>query len=429
MSIWSQNGTIFFQSPPRNSVDNIPVGVYSLEFNPDLIPGGYYLQLTSDFKLPPKVYGDNNKYADIILNSFLERTDTYTTACLSGLKGSGKTLTVKEIAIKAAALNIPTILISNPYSDSQFNTWINNIKQPCILLFDEFEKTYSKKEDLNSILTLFDGTVKSHKLCLLTMNKTLNEKDFDFFFNRPGRVYYNIEYNGLSPEVFKEYCEDNLQDKSRLEELELFINRFNFFTLDLLSILVTEMNNNPHISLVDLSSYLNIKPDLKINDLNFTNKIFNLQTGAPLGSGSGSYIFKHNQINTSFDFNSDILRHSWGHIYIPCWTIDDCIQAEKLQSQESTLVYLQESSIDPHIYDFECLTEDELVTIQNVLKEKPKEPLIYIEYRFTLKDSKDIPFKQYEDTKVVEVVLKDINLLIQIIPEYSDKKKAFAFKF
>ena len=72
--------------------------------------------------------------------------------------------------------------------------------------------------------------------------------------NRPGRVFYHIEFTSISKEFIQEYCDDNLDDLDEVEniiKLKSAIPKFNF---DMLQSLVEEMNRYKESAI----KYLNI---------------------------------------------------------------------------------------------------------------------------------------------------------------------------
>src|SRR6056297_2255312 len=132
--------------------DELPPETYTVKF--DERSGEFYLEQIENFTLPDKIYGKNNNYSERILNTFNQRTGS-TGVLLSGIKGAGKTLLAKQTAVSARGLGIPTIVINRDWHGDEFNSFIQSISTPAIVLFDEFEKIY----DYNSqrkILTLFD---------------------------------------------------------------------------------------------------------------------------------------------------------------------------------------------------------------------------------------------------------------------------------
>lgn len=271
---FAQQGSRIFVAPPEYpTIDVIPPGNYSLGYDPDSIPGGYFLQIIKPFTLPAKVYGHNSAYADEILETFLSRPGSITSAALAGQKGSGKTLTAKEIAIKGMEQGIPTVEIGSAFCGTGFNLWLQKIEQPVIMFVDEFEKVYHEEEKRNRLLGLLDGPFKTHKLFLLTMNKALNSGNFEYFFNRPGRVYYNIPYGAVSEEIIREYCTDHLVElETRLADVLGFAKRFSFFTLDMLTVLVFEINKTGR-TCNEISHIINIKPDLDVSSIFFDVKV------------------------------------------------------------------------------------------------------------------------------------------------------------
>mmetsp|Transcript_116 Transcript_116/g.285 ORF Transcript_116/g.285 Transcript_116/m.285 type:complete len:155 (+) Transcript_116:330-794(+) len=132
-----------------------------------------------------------------------------------GCKGSGKPFLLQKICIEAARKHdIPTIVVNKSWHGDDFNIFLQSICQQTIILFDEFEQVYKIEcgyDPQQKILPLFDGVYSSQKLFLLTCNDK-HEMD-DHMMNRPGRIYYMLEFNGVANEFINEYCEDNLLQK------------------------------------------------------------------------------------------------------------------------------------------------------------------------------------------------------------------------
>jgi hypothetical protein len=196
------------------------------------------------------------KNTDRVIRTFLSRPAA-TGVMLTGEKGSGKTLLTKNIAIELAKQGIPTIVINAPWHGDKFNSFIQTITQPCAILFDEFEKTYDRDEQ-EAILTLLDGVFPSKKLFMLTTN---DKYRVDFHMrNRPGRIFYMLDFKGLDSEFIREYCQDNLENKGHIEKIVSIASLFSEFNFDMLKALVEEMNRyneTPQESL----KMLNAKPE------------------------------------------------------------------------------------------------------------------------------------------------------------------------
>lgn len=211
----------------------LPVGTYTVGWSEAL--GQYYLKeiLPFDLKDKVKLYGDTVQQARRILHTFQARAGQSTGVLLAGQKGSGKTLLAKYISVRAAAeLGVSTIVINEPWSGERFNAFIQTIRQPAIVLFDEFEKVYRKTAEVeaaefskqqaeqerlmrhgvaysstnaesslisnpsqDAILTLLDGVYPSTMLFLFTVND--KTKISQNMMNRPGRIYYVLDFSGL----------------------------------------------------------------------------------------------------------------------------------------------------------------------------------------------------------------------------------------
>ena len=238
----------------------------SMDLHEKLPPGNYvvkqdpfenlYLEHTEDFEIPAKLYGDTTRNADRIINSFWQRGKS-TGVMLVGEKGSGKTLLSKHICVELAKQDVPTIVINSPWHGDKFNTLIQTIEQPAIIMFDEFEKVYDSEEQ-ESLLTLLDGVYASKKLFMLTSNDKW--KVDSHMRNRPGRIFYMIDFKGLDAEFIREYCNDNLNDKKHLETIVNISTIFAEFNFDMLKALVEDMNRYNE-SPQDALRILNIKAE------------------------------------------------------------------------------------------------------------------------------------------------------------------------
>jgi len=215
--------------------EKLPAGNYTIQKDPF---GNLYLETIGDFSLPLKLYGNATRHTQRVINTFLDRKNS-TGVMMTGEKGSGKTLLTKNVSIELANQGIPTIVINAPWCGDVFNTLIQSIEQPCVLLFDEFEKVYDR-DDQEKILTLLDGVFPSKKLFMFTCNDKWRVDQH--MRNRPGRIYYMLDFEGLDVDFIREYCEDNLTAKHHTSRVCQIAGLFNQFNFDMLQALVEEMN-------------------------------------------------------------------------------------------------------------------------------------------------------------------------------------------
>jgi hypothetical protein len=176
---------------------------------------------------------------------------------LTGEKGSGKTLLAKMLAVNAAKNQMPTIVINEPWCGEGFNAFMQMIEQPTVILFDEFEKVYDK-DDQEKMLTLLDGVYPSKKLFVLTCNDKWRVDTH--MRNRPGRIFYSLDFKGLEQDFIIEYCEDNLKNKEHIQTICKIASMFDQFNFDMLKALVEEMNRYGETP-QEAMKMLNAKPE------------------------------------------------------------------------------------------------------------------------------------------------------------------------
>jgi hypothetical protein len=235
-------------------VEELPVDIYELNLHPDM---GYYLTRREPFKIPDKIYGNTVSRVKKFLHTFADRSGT-TGILLSGLKGSGKTLEMTMTCVEGLKHGYPVIVVSAAYCGTAFNKFVQSLDQPCIFVLDEFEKVYDDDAQIE-FLTLLDGTLTTKKLFLFTCNDRY--KVNSHMMNRPGRIFYSIKYEGLDQKFIEDYCNDKLNNKSRMDSIvrvAVITGEFNF---DMLQALVQELNRYPDESVRDALSMLNINLD------------------------------------------------------------------------------------------------------------------------------------------------------------------------
>jgi len=226
-------------------LDTLPASILELDYGQET---GFNLNETdSPFKNSEKLYGDAEAITERVLSAF-DIVEGNLGVLFSGPKGLGKSLTVRNICKGALKRGLPVILVKKHFED--ITAFVETINQSVAVVFDEFEKIYldrnkADRDDLegqDSLLNLFDSSLKCKKLFLLTINDTHNLSDY--LLNRPGRLHYHFRMNRLSIEEITEYCKDRL-DRERHELIRDILSlgaRIPDFSYDMLRSIVFELN-------------------------------------------------------------------------------------------------------------------------------------------------------------------------------------------
>ncbi len=206
--------------------------VYSVEI--DRYTDEITFNTAPDIILPEKVYttDDDDKFINRVLNYYNKTTDNTIGVMLSGLKGSGKTIMMKRIAV---ASELPIILIDKSFYPSQLVKLFNKLADTkvCVLM-DEVDKLGESYDD-DYLLKVLDGINSSgKKLMIFTCN---NEEDVnEYLKDRCSRIRYWKTYEETSASMIQTVLEDKLIDKAEAKPLTDFILQ-NFAALVLITFL------------------------------------------------------------------------------------------------------------------------------------------------------------------------------------------------
>lgn len=225
MNLINENNLYYFKQTSLKEIKSLPKGLYILEDN------GILKKTEDNLHIPDKIYGDTEELVERYVNTF-KKSDKNMGVLLTGIKGSGKSVMAKLIG-----QHYPCITISKYYDN--LLSFLDNINQEVVVIFDEFEKTYDTKEKQNDLLPILDGVFKSKKLFVLTANtEDLNE----FILNRASRIRYHKVFQGLSLELIEEIANDMLVNKDNLDELVEICQVLGEISTDNLIELINEMN-------------------------------------------------------------------------------------------------------------------------------------------------------------------------------------------
>jgi len=254
--------------------DTLPKGIYELKCGKR---SGFWLEKLEMEAFPNKVYGGQDRIMNKVLRKYEATSGRNLGVLVSGSKGTGKSLFVRNLAVHLSN-NIPVIIIKTNYGSDMLST-LASIQGKCVLVFDEFEKMFradgtdsssaTKENDIReqeTALSFFDGVeTKQEKLILLTVNNTyLMSK---YLLGRPGRIYYHFIMTPPTQEEIMEYLKDNISSKeySTSSSMDLMASTLSARAVswDSLSAFVAEINSGESIE--DTIRDLNIRTDSDYN--------------------------------------------------------------------------------------------------------------------------------------------------------------------
>lgn len=233
-----QNGLIFKPAkevPITGKLEKLPVALYDLKSSMTM---GFYLERNSDsFDNVDKCYGDVESISAKILNAH-NKIDSSLGALFVGEKGTGKTHQAKHIANTS---QLPIININTNFKGSDFFSFLEDIKQKCIIFIDEFEKKYPDQESQEQMLPLLDGGYKTKHLYVFTSNSF--NSITTYVKSRPSRIRYLKEYSGIDSKVLEGYCKDNLKYSHYYSKILDMSSRLGYMmSFDILKCVVEELN-------------------------------------------------------------------------------------------------------------------------------------------------------------------------------------------
>ena len=191
------------------SYDFLPAATYNLCFNNQ---EGCFLTMRENIHVTEKAYGSHDIKLDKVMDSFRSFPRSLG-VILSGDKGIGKTLFAKQICERAVKEGYPVILVDACCPG--LARFIESIQQECVVLFDEFDKTFiyrdyedDSRDDQAQLLSLFDGADGGKKLYIVTCNQLYSMNSY--IINRPGRFHYHFRFSYPTVEEIREYLSDKI---------------------------------------------------------------------------------------------------------------------------------------------------------------------------------------------------------------------------
>jgi hypothetical protein len=199
-------------------MDALPPAVYSMKFSK---MQGFWFEPMQLEPFSGKVYGEQKRMAEKVERRYRAVEGRNLGVLLSGPKGTGKSLFVRNLAAKLSA-EMPVVVVKENGGQPMLAE-LASLKGRAVIIFDEFEKMFradatgssgcnTRENDIReqeTALSFFDGVeTRQEKLLLLTVNETYNLSRL--LLGRPGRIHYHFRMALPSVAEIEAYLADNL---------------------------------------------------------------------------------------------------------------------------------------------------------------------------------------------------------------------------
>lgn len=223
----------------------------------DRYEGTVSLNLEPELQMPEKIYSskEQDSFIDKVLTCFNNSKEGTTGVMLAGLKGAGKTVIAKQIALKS---NLPIITIDKNTHPSYLIKLFNKLEEvPICVIFDEIDKIGEKYDD-DGLLKIMDGiNTSGKKLMLFTCNNDCDVNEY--MKDRCSRVRYWKKFDETSASMIQNILEDKLDDKDEVKSLTDFImSTFKCRSFDNIFSFVNEVNMYPNETYENLFNDMNL---------------------------------------------------------------------------------------------------------------------------------------------------------------------------
>ena len=211
-----------------------------------------YLEEDKDFEFPSNYFEEDPEFIEKSINTFNKTEKLTTGILLSGLKGSGKTLMAKKIAVKS---NLPIIVIDKEVRANDIEQFFSRITEPTCVIFDEIDKYWNTRY----LLGFLDGVKPTgKKLVICTCN---DEDKIDEYLNdRCSRMRYKKTFSSLSVNVIESVIDAVIKDPAKAKDAASYIsNTLKVVSYDNVIVFAEELKNYPDESFEDIVRDLNIK--------------------------------------------------------------------------------------------------------------------------------------------------------------------------
>ena len=236
---------------PEGTDYNLIAGnVYALK--QDKWSSTLYLEEDKNFEFPSIYFDEDPNFINKTINTFNKTEKLTTGVLLSGLKGSGKTLMAKKIAVNS---NLPIIVVDKNVLATDIEQFFSRFMTTVCVIFDEIDKYWSTRY----LLGFLDGVKPTgKKLVICTCN---DEEEIDEYLNdRCSRIRYKKTFTGLNIGVIENVINNIINDEKKAKDAASYVfNTLKVVSYDNIITFAEELKNYPDESFDDVIKDLNIE--------------------------------------------------------------------------------------------------------------------------------------------------------------------------
>lgn len=212
-----------------------------------------YLKEDNDFQLPEKYYqsAGDKRFINKVINTFTKTQKLTTGVLLSGIKGSGKTLMAKHIAMNS---NVPIIVVDKSVRAGDIENFFSRITIDTCVIFDELDKYWST----SYLLGFLDGVKPTGKKLVIC---TCNDEDevSEYLNDRCSRIRYKRDFKCLGVDAILGILTDVMDEEKAYDVASFIADNLGVISYDNVIVFADEVINNPNESLEDILEDLNIE--------------------------------------------------------------------------------------------------------------------------------------------------------------------------
>ena len=212
-----------------------------------------YLKEDSDFQMPEKYYQSaaDKRFVKKVINTFTKTDKLTTGVLLSGIKGSGKTLMAKYIAMNS---NVPIIVVDKCVCAGDIESFFSRIETDTCVIFDELDKYWKT----SYLLGFLDGVKPTgKKLVICTCND--EEEISEYLNDRCSRIRYKRDFKCLTVDAILGILTDMMDEEKAYDVASFIADNLGVISYDNVIVFADEVKNNPEESLESILEDLNIE--------------------------------------------------------------------------------------------------------------------------------------------------------------------------